>query len=1224
MPRSLSPSAAVCSLRLEGALEEIVGSSSLELAVSSPSEAVRALCVQFPRARRVIDGAEWLVEVDGEPVDLQALVAVRPMSEVALRPALAGAADGKAGPAKLILGSLLIFAAFAGAAALGGVQLAGQLGGGTALKLGLTAKFLGVSLGTYAKLGALVALSGIVRTMQPSPNTDWSDLENDPPSFTFGSIGQQVFQGAPIPIAYGEAAAGSVQVSVFERTIEKYGSVGGSPFKTEYTYESEIQPLDVISEGPIDGIVDGLQGVFFGDQRVNAVEGGENFPNVDLIERKGVAHDDDDGGAAAALGRPTDVGLTIRYDNNTTSDEGAVEWTVTDPAVDETWATVTIGPVYQNVLGDLGGGEIHFDMEIRPSGGSWQGAIAPNHWDQFWGSNGWYYALEEDGDEVWIGNSAAGSGGGRGGRPGGIWARWWVVHDGALPDGDLDHGDQVTGYVEVGLSNSQTVPPTTWHKFPAVGLFREDYTADATLHGSMPGPTARGVAKCERMIGYTEIPGWTDTDEVWVRVGHEGATEYPGKTFYAVTSIGGIGNWRNNLFWGMWSEHYNEVAWVTEPMDVVLKSGPLSHYGSPPYDVRVKALVRTDEDTPANWSNTGILKRHTEIIRTPTTMPYSATANLTIPASATDGQNPRRAYRMRGRTVRIPSNYNPTTRVYTGTWDGLYAADEAWTDNPAWCLLDYLTATRYGMGLADDQIDKWSLYECAQRCDESVFAYPSGTEPRYRFGHVFQKREDALAIATAIASAMDVTLFWADGRVYFSQNAPRDPVRIFSPANVVAGEFSYSGASMQATKSVALVGWVDPADPFDERVATVERPFVESRFGRRTLEIQAMGAISEGQALRKGRLELLSAEHESEIVTFRLSLAEMNLAPGDIVAISDPARTTARLAGRIAGWRSFGTEITADKFVSANEASDGDELWILYTDGSLHSETLDGFTGGNGLTVDTGFDEARLREGMPWMIAAPSLETWRVVSSEDAGDSQFVIEAHRVYPDLWTEIEDYADQGSPLSPALPSAPPNPGISTWNWQLYYSDELDTVHASLSVRCNLVTDAQATRPDWVEFEPDAADAAAFARGFYEFGPAGGEIDLLSIPSGWNVAGQIRGWDMARTAASAWVATGQGDVDLSSPTPGALVFSREIQNEEDGTVTILVDWNAASGADWYVAIASHNGETVEDARWRVEPDYRRAQFTWEAGETDYTIRIVGRNANRIGGAAASTYTP
>jgi hypothetical protein len=51
----------------------------------------------------------------------------------------------------------------------------------------------------------------------------------------------------------------------------------------------------------------------------------------------------------------------------------------------------------------------------------------------------------------------------------------------------------------------------------------------------------------------------------------------------------------------------------------------------------------------------------------------------------------------------------------------------SYSTNPAWCILDYLTDTRYGKGLATSEIDLQSFYDASQVCETQVEPYSGGS-----------------------------------------------------------------------------------------------------------------------------------------------------------------------------------------------------------------------------------------------------------------------------------------------------------------------------------------------------------------------------------------------------------------------------------------------------------------------------------------------------------------
>ena len=58
----------------------------------------------------------------------------------------------------------------------------------------------------------------------------------------------------------------------------------------------------------------------------------------------------------------------------------------------------------------------------------------------------------------------------------------------------------------------------------------------------------------------------------------------------------------------------------------------------------------------------------------------------------------------------------------------LEAQTAAHSTNPAWCILDYLTNTRYGKGLSNNEIDLQSFYDASLVCETQVTPYSGGSD----------------------------------------------------------------------------------------------------------------------------------------------------------------------------------------------------------------------------------------------------------------------------------------------------------------------------------------------------------------------------------------------------------------------------------------------------------------------------------------------------------------
>lgn len=216
--------------------------------------------------------------------------------------------------------------------------------------------------------------------------------------------------------------------------------------------------------------------------------------------------------------------------------------------------------------------------------------------------------------------------------------------------------------------------------------------------------------------------------------------------------------------------------------------------GTGPWDIRLRRI--TPDADKSNIQNQIYWSTYTKIVKQPLNYPNTALMGLKVD-SALFSRVPSRAYKMRLLKVRVPSNYDPITRSYSGLWNGSFKV--AWTDNPAWCWYDLATNERYGLGeyLDTSSIDKWTLYAIAQYCDELVPDGYGGTEPRFRCNLLLNTQEEALKVLMNFASIFRGIVYWHTNSIFCSQDRPSSPVKLFTPANVIDGVFNYSGSAHQ-------------------------------------------------------------------------------------------------------------------------------------------------------------------------------------------------------------------------------------------------------------------------------------------------------------------------------------------------------------------------------------------------------------------------------------------
>ncbi|MGF6932988.1 putative phage tail protein [Paraburkholderia sp. UCT70] len=421
------------------------------------------------------------------------------------------------------------------------------------------------------------------------------------------------------------------------------------------------------------------------------------------------------------------------------------------------------------------------------------------------------------------------------------------------------------------------------------------------------------------------------------------------------------------------------------------------------YDIRVRRL--TPDATTAYLVNAFQWETMTEIVDSNLMYPYSAIVGVQIDAS-TFRQIPKLSFDMKLRRVRIPANYDPIARTYSGNWDGTFQI--AWTDNPAWILFDLATTVRFGLGgyITDQMIDKWTLYAISQYCDGLVPDGFGGWEPRYTCSVYFQTREDAITLLQQIAAIFNGMIFWAGGMLTVSADMPADPVMTYTAANVIDGSFIYTGTPLNQRHTVALVTWTNRANRCQQEIEYVEDRDAIEQWGIREAAVVALGCTSRGQAHRVGRWLLLTEQMLSETVAFKTGINAAFARPGDVFLTADETRAGYRTGGRLLAATVDRLKLDAPVTFSMNASY---TVGVLLPDGTLQRVGL--VTPGNVTTDDIVLAENLRMEpermGV-WSISASNAvnEQWRCIGVNEDEDGNVEVQGVAYRPDKFGAIEN--------------------------------------------------------------------------------------------------------------------------------------------------------------------------------------------------------------------------
>jgi len=417
------------------------------------------------------------------------------------------------------------------------------------------------------------------------------------------------------------------------------------------------------------------------------------------------------------------------------------------------------------------------------------------------------------------------------------------------------------------------------------------------------------------------------------------------------------------------------------------------------WTIRLRKI--TADANSAKIGDTMTLQSFTEVIDAKLRYPNTALLYIEFDSSQFNGSIPQISCEPRGRVIRVPDNYDPETRMYSGTWTGAFKW--SWTDNPAWIFYDLVVTDRFGLGnrLTAANIDKWTLYQVAQYCDQPVpdGKGGSGTEPRYTCNVYIQDRNDAYTVLRDFAAIFRGMTYWGDEQIVALADMPRDVDFTYTHANVVDGKFVYSSSTTKSRYTNALVSWSDPANGYADAMEPVFEQELVARYGFNQLEITAIGCTRQSEANRKGRWGILT-NNKDRVVTFDVGLDGNIPQPGYIIAVSDRNLSGRDLGGRLSAVN--GRVLKLDRVPSAKA---GDRIMVNLPSGITQSRTIQSLSG-EMATVTTAFSEFPQAEAV-WVIESDELyaQQYRVVSVTDNNDGTYTITGANHDPDKYARID---------------------------------------------------------------------------------------------------------------------------------------------------------------------------------------------------------------------------
>ena len=499
------------------------------------------------------------------------------------------------------------------------------------------------------------------------------------------------------------------------------------------------------------------------------------------------------------------------------------------------------------------------------------------------------------------------------------------------------------------------------------------------------------------------------------------------------------------------------------------------------WQIRVRRL--TPNANLDNVQDKMFIESITEVIDQKFTYPHTSLLGIQYDAK-TFSRIAKLAVRCKGKLIKIPSNYDTTSNTYTGVWNGQFKLE--YSNNPAWIFYDLVTSKRYGLGKRIDpsMVDKWSLYDLGAYCDALVPDGQGSTEKRYTCNVYLQSQVEAYQILSQLSGIFRAITYWSGQQLVLSADVPKDPTYTFSRANVIDGQFEYTGTRARDRHTVAKVAFDNPKENYKTEYEYIRDEAGIAKFGINVIDISAIGCTSRGQAQRAGLWALKSEQLETRTVTFRTGLEGFNILVGEVIEVSDEL-----LAGRANGGRITAVDSTFKKVTVDREAviKVNDFITVNAKDGNSQRRKVTAVSG-KVITVLTPF--VGIESGAVWVISSSDLTTmqFRVMSVKPDEDNIFAITAIQHEPLKYAAV----DTGASVKPTNISiikptnvAPPASVSLSANYRVVQGQSV----ATLVIQWSQVKDAVGYSVEWRRNDgnwiklPLTGNVSAEVEGVYE---------------------------------------------------------------------------------------------------------------------------------------------
>ncbi len=226
----------------------------------------------------------------------------------------------------------------------------------------------------------------------------------------------------------------------------------------------------------------------------------------------------------------------------------------------------------------------------------------------------------------------------------------------------------------------------------------------------------------------------------------------------------------------------------------------------------------------------------------------------------------------------------------------LHGGLSGYSQNPVWCILDFLRNRRYGLGLPDEYFDidfgnpdgtsSWEI--SAGYCDETV-----NGDPRFEMDIVLDQERSFIDHLQEMLSSFRGYLICREQITIHIEKYETSYQKLLARDNIIEGSFGFFIKPQDEIPNKIEVEWVDPSTEDDgghwDRVIAVaqndERILNE---GVRSQKFSLLGITRQSQAQAMADYLLGQAENALLYLTFSLGLQDSDIEVGEVEKVDYP------------------------------------------------------------------------------------------------------------------------------------------------------------------------------------------------------------------------------------------------------------------------------------------------------------------------------------------------